>query len=122
MHKARPRAQAPKWRRAELVRSILRPGLDDAVAGPDVVQQKITVGMDYLVAERCRHRKGPAIDRLAGRCRRDGLDMTDIAADPLEQCTPDLGIGSGRQLDITRRGLRPADELSEVVDISQTQT
>ena len=37
MHKARPRAQPPKWSRAELVRSILRPGLDDAVAGADVV-------------------------------------------------------------------------------------
>jgi hypothetical protein len=33
---------------------------------------------------------------------------------------PDLGISSGRQLGITRRGFRPADELSEVVDIGQT--
>src|SRR5690349_5372337 len=41
MHEARPHTQAPKWRRAEFVRGILRPGLDDAVAGPDVVQQKI---------------------------------------------------------------------------------
>jgi hypothetical protein len=48
------------------------------------------------------------------------LDMTGIAADPLEQRLPGLGIGSGRQLGITRRGLRTADELSEVVDIGQT--
>ena len=40
MHKARPSTQAPKWGRAELVRSILRPGLDDAVAGPDVCSRK----------------------------------------------------------------------------------
>src|ERR1700730_15679824 len=120
MHKARPRAQAPKWSRTELVRSILRPGLDNAVAGPDVVQQKVTVGMDDLVAERCRHGESPAIDHGAGRRRRDSLAMTGIAADPLEQRLPGLGIGSGRQLGITRRGLRAADELSEGVDIGQT--
>src|SRR6267378_6956500 len=106
MHKARPRAQPPKWDRAELVRGILRPGLDDAVAGPDVVQQKITVGMDDLIAERRWHRESPAIDHGAGRRCRDGLDMTDIAADPLEQRLPELGIRTGRQLGITRRRFR----------------
>src|ERR1700719_5052472 len=120
MHKARPRAQTPRWSRTELVRGILRPGLDDAVAGPDVVQQKITVGMDDLVAERCRHGESPAIDHGTGWRRGDGLDVTDIAADPLEQRLPDLGIGSGRQVGIARRGLRAANKLSEVVDIGQT--
>jgi hypothetical protein len=110
--------RAPTW--SEFVRGILRPGLDDAVAGLDVMQQKVAKGMDDLVAERCRHGKGPAIDRRARRRRRDGLDMTDIAADPLEQHLPGLGIRAGRQVGVTRRGLRPADELSEVVDIGQT--
>ena len=44
MHKARPHAQAPQWRRAEFVRGILRPGLDNAVAGLEVMQQEIAVG------------------------------------------------------------------------------
>src|SRR5438874_6871034 len=105
MHKARPSAQPPKWSRAELVRSILRPGLDDAVAGPDVVQQKIAVGMDDLVAERCRHGESSAIDHSARRRRRDGLDMTDIATDPLEQRLPGLGTRTGCQIGIARRGL-----------------
>jgi hypothetical protein len=42
MHKTRPHAQASKWHGAEFVCRILRSRLDDAVAGPDVVQQKIT--------------------------------------------------------------------------------
>src|SRR4029077_6124957 len=113
MHKARPRAQPPKWSGAELVRSILRPGLDDAVAGPDVVQQKIAVGMDDLVAERCRHGESSAIDHGARWRRVYGLDVTEIAADLLEQCMPELGIGSGRQDGVSWRHLRAADELSE---------
>src|ERR1700731_4603774 len=100
MHKARPRAQPPKWSRAELVRSILRPGLDDAVAGPDVVQQKIAVGMDDLVAERCRHGESSAIDHGARWRRVYGLDVTEIAADPLEQRLTGLAMPTCRQIGI----------------------
>ena len=120
MHKTRPHAQSPKGRRAEFVCGILRPGLDDAVAGLDVMQQKVAKGMDDLVAERRWYREGPAIDHRARRRGRDGLNMTDIAADPLEQCLSGLGIGAGRQLGIARRRIRAADELSKVVDIGQT--
>src|SRR5438874_10416106 len=100
MHKARPSAQTPKWSRAELVRSILRPGLDDAVAGPDVVQQKITVRMDVRVAQRRGHGESLAIDHGTRRRRRDGMDMTEIAADPLEQTMACLSTGSSRQVGI----------------------
>jgi predicted AlkP superfamily phosphohydrolase/phosphomutase len=72
MHKARPRAQPPEWGRPELVRGILRPGLNDAVASPDVVQQKITVG-GSSVAERRRHGESPAIDHGARGRRVYGL-------------------------------------------------
>src|SRR5712671_4330447 len=120
MHKARPHAEAPKCRRAEFVRGILRPGLDDAVASLDVVQQKIAVRMDDLVAERRRHDESPAIDPRARRRRRDGLDMPDIAADPLERHLSGSGIRPARQDGVSWRHLRAADELSEVVDIGQT--
>ena len=120
MHKTRPHAQAPKWHGAEFVCRILRSGLDDAVAGPDVVQQKITKRMDDLVAERRWYREGPAIDRRARRRGRDGLDMAGIAADSLEQRLTGSGVCAGRQFGVARRRLRPADKLSEVVDIGQT--
>src|ERR1700730_6088906 len=120
MHKPRPHAQAPKCRRAKFVRGILRPGLDDAVAGLEVMQQKIAVGMDDLVAERRRHGESPAIDARARRRRRDGLHMTDIAADPLEQGLTGSGIRPGRQVGVAWRHLRAANELSEMVDIGQT--
>jgi hypothetical protein len=120
MHKTRPHAQSPKGRGAQFVRGILRPGLDDAVAGLDVMQQKVAKGMDDLVAERRWYREGPAIDRRARRRGRDLLNMTDIAADPLEQCLTGMGISTGRQFGIARRRLRAANELSKVVDIGQT--
>src|ERR1700758_1723705 len=97
MHKTRPHAQPPRGRRPQFVSGILRPGLDDAVAGLDVMQQKVAKGMDDLVAERHWYREGAAIDHRAWRRGRDGLNMTDIAADPLEQCLTDLSIGAGRQ-------------------------
>ena len=120
MHKARPHAQAPKWRRAQFVRSILRPGLDDAVAGLDVMQQKVAKGMDDLVAQRRWYREGPAIYQHARRRRRDGRNMTVTAANPLEQPLTGLGVGASRQFGIARRRLRAADELSKVVDIGET--
>ena len=97
MHKARPHAQTPEGRGAQFVSGILRPGLDDAIAGLDVVQQKVAKGMDDLVAERRWYRKGPAIDQRARWCRRDGLNMTDIATDDLEQSLTGQGIGAGCQ-------------------------
>ena len=120
MHKTRPHAQSPKGRGAQFVRGILRPGLDDAVAGLDVMQQKVAKGMDDLVAERRWYREGPAIDQRARGRRGDVLNMTGIAADPLEQCLTGLGIGAGRQFGIARRRLRATDELGKVVDIGQT--
>src|SRR6201997_2772697 len=120
MHKTRPRAQSPKGRRAQFVSGILRPSLDDAVAGLDVMQQKVAKGMDDLVAQRRWYREGPAIDPRARRRRRDGRNMTVTAANPLEQPLTGLGICAGRQFGITRRGLRPADKLRKMVDIGQT--
>jgi len=120
MHKTWPHAQSPKGRGAQFVSGILRPGLDDAVAGLDVMQQKVAEGMDDLVAERRWYREGPAIDQRARRRGRDVLNMTDIAADPLEHCLTGPGIGAGRQFGIAWWRLRAADELGKVVDISQT--
>ena len=71
MHKTWPHAQSPKGRRAQFVSGILRPGLDDAVAGLDVMQQKVAKGMDDLVAERRWYREGASIDQRARRRGRD---------------------------------------------------
>ena len=119
MHKTWPHARSPKGRGAQFVSGILRPGLDDAVAGLDVMQQKVAEGMDDLVAERRWYREGPAIDQRARRRGRDVLNMTDIAADPLEHCLTGPGIGAG-QFGIAWWRLRAADELGKVVDIGQT--
>ena len=116
----RGRVRSPQSRtRAELVRGIVLSGLDDAVAGPDVVQQKITVGMDVPVAERVGHGEGPPLIAVPG----GAVVMTrtwQTRSRSFGTTHARLGHRRGRQLGITRRGLRPANELSEVVDIGQT--
>ena len=53
VHVSGPHPQVPKSGGSQLVRRILRPCLHDAIAGADVMQQEVAVGMDDLVSQ-CR--------------------------------------------------------------------
>src|ERR1700736_2939182 len=100
---------------------ILRPDLYDAVTGLDVVQQEITEGVNDLVSQSVRYAERSAIDhRLFGR-RWYGFDMAGIAADLPEQSLPRAGGGSRGQSGVARGHFRSANELSEVVDVCQSE-
>ena len=81
VHVARMRAEAPERDGAQFVSGVLRGILDDAVAGADVVEEEVAVGMDDPVAERVRHGERSAIDDHAGASSDDGADMASGAAD-----------------------------------------
>jgi hypothetical protein len=50
MHVAGFRTQSPERAGAQFVRSVRRAALDDAVAGPHVVQQEIAEGVNDFVS------------------------------------------------------------------------
>ena len=67
-----------------LLSVVLRHGYDEAVAGANIVEEEVAVGMKLLVPERRRDGKGAAIDSCADRGGGQRLDMTNIAADLIE--------------------------------------
>src|SRR6202035_1178211 len=52
VHESGAHAQAPKRRRAQLIRCILRPRLHDSITCFDVMQEEVAVWMNDLVAQR----------------------------------------------------------------------
>src|SRR5438132_10603532 len=104
MHQPRTKAHAPQRRRtypvshlleilggtlprhlAGRTRVVLYQRNDDAVAGPDIVHQKIAKRMEGLTSERCGDREGTAVDlRARGRCSQ-GSNVADGATDFVEQ-------------------------------------
>src|SRR6267143_561161 len=67
-----------------LLAVVLQHGRDDAVAGADIVEEEVAVGMKLLFRERGRDGEGAAVDFCAGRGGGEGLDVTNIAADLFE--------------------------------------
>src|SRR5216684_163145 len=63
-----------------LLAVVFRHGRNDAVAGADIVEEEVTVGMKLLFRERGRDGEGAAVDFCAGRGGGEGLDVTNIAA------------------------------------------
>src|SRR6266567_4896679 len=61
MHEPRFDMQSPQRRRPKLIDSVRRAGLQDAVAGTDIVEQKIAVGMNVLVTQSRRNGVGTAV-------------------------------------------------------------
>lgn len=85
------RPQPPQWRRTHQVscEGIFRYRLDgNAVAGPDVMHQKVTVGMDDLVAQGSRHGECPGVDHSPWRRCDDGGGVTSGTPDLSEQPFP----------------------------------
>jgi len=70
--------------RVHVLAVVLQHSSDDAVAGADIVEQKVAVGMKLLFPERRWDGEGAAVDLRAGRSSRERLDVTNIAADLFE--------------------------------------
>src|SRR5262249_6274245 len=121
VHQSIPRPHSPQRRRPHEIGRTLPPVLNDAVSSPYVVQQEIPKRMDYLVAQRRRHRERTAVyHRTCGRCS-DAGDVTDCAADGVENIPAGLGI-SGRGKGVVPRGRfrcshKPSEYIYVVVNI-----
>src|SRR6267143_640831 len=101
VHETRMQADAPKRGGADLVGGVvvfgdgevfpsdlvhlfavvLEHGHDDAVAGANIMEQKVSVGMKLLITERRWDGESAAVDFCAGRSSRKCLDVANIAAD-----------------------------------------
>ena len=62
MHESRLDVQSPQRSGSQLMGSVRRPGLYNAVARPNVMQEEIPERVDDLVPECGRDRISPAID------------------------------------------------------------
>lgn len=77
-------AQTPQRHGAHFVAGALASVLNDAVPGSDVMQQKVTIGMEGDAAESCGHTVGSTIDnRSRSRCYK-GRGMTQATTCPLK--------------------------------------
>ena len=98
---------------------VLRHRHNDAIAGTDVVQQEVAVGVKGLVAERGGNHELAAVDLRACRCCGQRRNMADVAADLGEQRLA-LADRRGRGLaHVARRTLCGAHETREVIDVGE---
>src|SRR5262249_10849205 len=104
MHQTISRPHPPKRSRTHEIGGPLPAVLDDPVTGADVVQQEVSKRMDYLVAQRGRDGESSAIDHGSGCRGRDAGDVTDCAADGVEDVLARLGISSRSKGVVPRRG------------------
>src|SRR6266487_5533857 len=73
---------------------MLGHGLNDAVAGANIVKQEVAVGMKLLSAEGGRNGERAAVEICASRSGRERLNVTGIAAHFVEQLRAQSGFGS----------------------------
>src|SRR6266702_3670306 len=99
---------------------MLGHGLNDAVAGANIVKQEVAVGMKLLSAEGGRDGEGAAIEVCAGGSGRKRLNVAGITAHFVEYLRAQSGFGSLRNLGVARGSFRGTDEAREVVDIGVT--
>jgi hypothetical protein len=85
VHQPISRAERPKRGSADLIRRRGKLRQDwDVVARADIVQEKITIGMDDFVPESRRHGEDAAVDLGPWSRGRDCRHMAHCAADPVE--------------------------------------
>jgi len=84
MHVTRSHAETPKRSRPQLICGVLRRILYDAITRSHVMQQEVAERMNDFTPQRVGHYEGPTVYNCPGRSGRDALDVTRIAADPLE--------------------------------------
>jgi hypothetical protein len=92
VHVAWAHAKAPKRGGAKLVCGVRGTALNDAIARPDIVEQKVAVGMNDLVAQSIRNRESAAIDDRACRNGDEGGEVTSGAAEPGKQSLPGQSV------------------------------
>src|SRR6266576_3440459 len=63
---------------------VLQHGHHDAVAGADIVEKEVAVGMKLLFSKSGRDSESAAVDFCSGSRSRERLDVTNIAADFVE--------------------------------------
>src|SRR6476469_8092489 len=120
MHQPALRPHSPQRRSSHFVGSVRRSVLNNAVTGPDVVQQEIAVRVNHFAAESRWHRERTAIDGCSCRRRGDGADMAYIAADGMEQAGSGNGVWAACQTLIPRRRLAGTHESGEMINVRQT--
>src|SRR5216683_5095145 len=96
---------------------MLGHGLNDAVAGANIVKQEVAVGMKLLSTEGGRNGEGAAVEVRAGRSGRECLNVAGIAAHFVEQLRAQSGFGSLRSLGVARGRFGGAQETREVIDV-----
>jgi hypothetical protein len=121
VHEARFDVQAPEGNGSQLMGSVCRPGLYDAVPRPNVMQEEIPERVDDLVPERGRDRIRPAIDNSSWRGCDHRRHMANRAADVFEELGASLRIQGLREIRLAGRRHGSADELRKVIDIGQAE-
>ncbi len=116
MHEPCFHSYAPQRRRAQLVHRILRPGLENPVTGPHIVQEEVAKRMNNLVPQGIGDRKHPAIhNRSSGkRCHR--FNMADVTANIFEELLTGLRTRCCSEGEIPRRYFGTPDKRCEVID------
>src|SRR5713101_6200128 len=99
---------------------MLRHGLNDAVAGANIVKQEDAVGMKLLSAEGGRNGERAAVEVCAGGSGRKRLNVAGIATHFVEYLRAQSSPGSLRSLGVARGSFRGTDEARKVIDIGET--
>src|SRR5216684_3984244 len=98
---------------------VLGHGHDDAVAGADIVEQEVAVGMKLLFPERRWDGESAAVDSCAGRSGGERLDVTNIAADPIKKFSAQSRFGSLRNVGVAPGRFAGAHEARETIDVRE---
>src|SRR4029077_14733901 len=114
-------AQSPERHSAQFIGCVFRRILDNAIAGSNVMEQKIAEWVNDLVAKCLRYCERSAIDGSSRRSGDDGADVAGGATDRFKDLFARLGNGGCSESRVARWNLRASDELSEVVDIRQAK-
>src|ERR1700751_1106695 len=117
MHIAGFRSESPERAGTQFVRGVRRAALDDAVAGPHVMQQEIAERMNDFVSQSLWVSESPAIHHRSGRRCSNGFNVAEGALNSREEVPTLLGIGGFRQNSVTRWDLSATNELSKMVDV-----
>src|SRR6266850_209726 len=110
---------SPKWRRAHFVCGFLAAGLNNAVTGPDVVEQEIAVRMDDLVAQRTGHDERSRSHSRACWRGGDRRNVAEIAADAVEEACTSYTVRRSGKGGVAGRCFRGAHESRETIDVLQ---
>src|SRR6266496_3491751 len=124
VHQLIPRADPPKRSRAHLVsRGLIKcirardVGLGNAIASAYVMQKEVTEWVNDLAAQSRRDHEWTPINLGTSSRRSQGLDVTNIASNRIEQLAADDRVVGRRQPGITSGRLGGSHEPRKDIDI-----